>query len=386
LTYTTRTTCRACNGVSLHSVLDLGNQPLANGFRKPEQFGQPETRYPLHLMRCGDCELVQLSGVVDPKIMYGGHYPYRSGFSEGWALHCHDLAKEIGKGKRVLEIGCLDGVMLRHCRDNGCEVGGVDPSSPVVDLPIIREFFDRNFRIFNGYQADVIVAQNVFGHVDDARGFLEGVLANLAPNGTCIIECPHVVDLIDGVEWDTVYHEHLSYWGLRPLMRLAKTVGLDVTKVKYFQHIHGGSMRYYLQRATEVDVVGAHVYATWEDEEMGDRDWKRFLSTTYEQIGYWDAEFKALKTARVAAYGASAKLNTFLNALPERPPLTAVFDDNPAKIGLLTPGWGFQVQAPLRDRLETLDVLLVGAPNWIESIEAKARLSGFKGEVRSLWR
>jgi SAM-dependent methyltransferase len=385
LTYTTRTTCRACQGIDMHSVLDLGNQPLANGFRKPEQFGQPEARYPLQLMRCGDCELVQLSGVVDPKIMYGGHYPYRSGYSEGWALHCHDLAKEIGKGKRVLEIGCLDGVMLRHCRDNGCDVQGVDPSSPVTDVPIIREFWNGSFVFGQPFGFDVIVAQNVFGHVDDAKGFLEGVLANLAPDGTCIIECPWVVDLVDGVEWDTVYHEHLSYWGLRPLMRLAKTVGLDVTKVKYFQHIHGGSMRYYLQRTTESAGIDPHVYATWADEEMGDRDWKRFLSTTYEQIGYWDAEFKALKTARVAAYGASAKLSTFLNALPERPPLTAVFDENPAKIGLLTPGWGFQVQAPLRDRLETLDVLLVGAPNWIQGIEAKARAAGFKGEVRSLW-
>jgi SAM-dependent methyltransferase len=385
LTYTTRSTCRACQGIDLHSVLDLGNQPLANGFRKPEQFGQPETRYPLHLVRCGDCELVQLSGVVDPKIMYGGHYPYRSGFSEGWALHCHDLAKEIGKGKRVLEIGCLDGVMLRHCRDNGCLVWGVDPSSPVIDLPVYREFFGRDWVPGADLPThDVIVAQNVFGHVDDAKGFLEGVLANLAPNGTCIIECPWVVDLIDGVEWDTVYHEHLSYWGVRPLARLAKVVGLEVTKVKYFQHIHGGTMRYYLSPATWL-VPDPTVYATWADEEMGDRDWKRFLSTTYEQIGYWDAEFKALKTARVAAYGASAKLNTFLNALPERPPLTAVFDDNPTKIGLLTPGWGFQVLAPLRDRLETLDVLLVGAPNWIKDIEAKARTAGFKGDVRSLW-
>ena len=117
--YTIRKTCRACGSGPLLPVLDLGEQPLANGFRPVEQFGQPEATYPLSLWRCGYCELVQLNVVVDPKVMYGPSYPYRSGYSEGWALHCHGLAQEIGKGKRVLEIGCLDGVMLRHCRDNG---------------------------------------------------------------------------------------------------------------------------------------------------------------------------------------------------------------------------------------------------------------------------
>lgn len=388
MTYTTRTSCRVCGGGDLTTVLDLGSQPLANGFRTREQFGQHEDRYPLHLVRCGDCELVQLTVVVDPKVMYGPHYPYRSGYSEGWALHCHGLAKEIGKGKRVLEIGCLDGVMLRHCRDNGCDVVGCDPSSPVVDVPVVREFFSKNIGFHHtaiGLLFDVIVAQNVFGHVDDAKGFLEGVIQNLAPDGVCIIECPWVVDLIDGVKWDTVYHEHLSYWGVRPLVRLACMVGLEVTETRHFPDIHGGTMRYYLKHQGKIRRVYTQVMDTWMDEEMGDADWARFLAKTYDQIGYWDDQFQHIGAQRIAAYGASAKLNVFLNALPARPPLVGVYDDNPTKLGLLTPGTAFEVLAPTRDRLEATDVLLVGASNWIQDIETKARDKGFKGKVVSLW-
>lgn len=376
--WTQKATCRACGSGPLTRVLDLGDQPLANGFRTTGEFGTPEPKYPLTLMRCEGCELVQLSVVVDPKVMYGPHYPYRSGYSEGWALHCHDLAEEIGEGKRVLEIGCLDGVMLRHCRDNGCHVQGVDPSSPVVDLMIFREFWGRGA---NFGQFDYIIAQNVFGHVDDVHGFLDGVLRNLAPDGTCIIECPWIVDLIDGVRWDTVYHEHLSYWGVRPLMRLADSHRLSVNRVRYFPDIHGGTMRYYLSRALEVD---PEVYQTWQDEEMVEGDWRRFATRFQDHIGYWTQWFAAHATARVGIYGASAKLNTFLNALPFRPNVT-VFDDSPAKIGLLTPGRHYQVQAPTRDRLEQIDVLLVGAPNWKQGIEAKAQANGFRGDVKSLW-
>lgn len=373
--------CRACGAGDLASVLDLGHQPLANGFLKPEQFGQPEEKYPLHLLRCPICELVQLSVVVDPKVMYGPQYPYRSGYSEGWALHCHDLAKETGKGKTVLEVGCLDGVMLRHCRDNGCDVQGVDPSAPAgLDVPVLRDLFGRDTRVSR--KADYIVAQNVFGHVDDVHGFLEGVIQNLAPDGVCVIECPWVVDLIDGVKWDTVYHEHLSYWGVRSLMRLAVGHKLTINRVKYFPEIHGGTMRYYLSRSQEVETG---VYEAWQDEEMSGSDWLRFRCKTHEHLGYWHAWFLTHQGERIAAYGASAKLNVFLNALPTRPPLMCVLDDSPVKVGLLTPGRSFPVLAPLPDRLEQLDILLIGAPNWKAGIEAKARANGFRGEVVSLW-
>jgi SAM-dependent methyltransferase len=317
---------------------------------------------------------------VDPKIMYGPAYPFRSGISEGWAFHCHELAKEIGKGKRVLEIGCLDGVMLRHCRDNGCEVQGVDPSSPVVDLPIFHEFFGPHL----SWQVcfDYIIAQNVFGHVDDVHGFLEGVVRNLAPEGVCVIECPWIVDLVQNAAWDTVYHEHLSYWGVKPLMRLAKDVGLHVNEVKHFPTIHGGTLRYYLSRKPTMKMDVFNYFA--QEEEIDTEDWAELRSQFSMAIEAAEDLFR-VPGLRIAGYGASAKFNTFLNSLPNRPPLTGIFDETPSKAGLLTPGWGFPVRFPERVELEKVDVLLVGSPNWKVAIEKKARSHGFTGEVRSLW-
>jgi SAM-dependent methyltransferase len=383
-----RHTCRACGYGDLVDVLDLGSQPLANGFRRPDDVTL-ETRFPLKLVRCPACELVQLTVIVAPEIMYGSHYPYLSGQSNAWAAHCHALAKEIGSGKKILEIGCLDGVMLRHCRDKGCDVTGIDPSSPVVDLPIYREFFTRYFKL-PGETFDVIVAQNVFGHVDDAKGFLEGVASNLTPDGTAIIECPWVVDLVDGVRWDTVYHEHLSYWGLRPLYRLAVSLGLVVYKVRAFPEIHGGTMRYYLRHCLDrygpdCPRIDPSIDAIWADEEMDSTDWKRFRFRVSQQVDHWEKWFALADPGSVAAYGASAKLNVFLNALSTRPPLVAVFDDTPSKIGLLTPGWHIPIKAPSREAFEGLDTLLVGSPNWITELEHNARSWGFTGEVKSLW-
>lgn len=376
--------CRACEGPSLLSVLDLGEQPLANGFRKPGD-ESAEPRYPLHLVRCIDCELLQLTVVVDPKVMYGPHYPYRSGYSEGWDLHCHGLAKEIGKGKRVLEIGCLDGVLLRHCSANGCDALGVDPSSPVTTVPILREFWGPDI-VLPKPLYDVIVAQNVFGHVDDARGFLRAVRKYLDANGVCIIECPWVVAMIDGVEWDQVYHEHLSYWGLRPMMRAAQAERLVVKDIEYFAGLHGGTMRYYLAHPNKHKNV--RLYEKYRDEEMGDDDWKRFNDRACSQVREWEDNFMRWSTdcRQVAAYGASAKLNVFLNALDVPPGLRFIFDDSPVKQGLLTPGWHIPVVAPSRERMQDLDVLLIGAANWQPEIERKAKALGFKGEVRALWR
>ena len=382
MTFTKRTTCRGCDGPNLLSVLDLGEQPLANGFLKDPR--EQAARFPLHLVRCIDCELVQLSVVVDPTILYGRHYKYRSGYSEGWALHCHDLAKEIGKGKSVLEIGCLDGVMLRHCSANGCDVQGVDPSSPVIEVPILREFWREGIELPRQHY-DVIVAQNVFAHVDDAKGFLREVRRRLASDGVCIIECPWVVAMIDGVEWDQVYHEHLSYWGLRSVMRVAQAERLVVKDVRFFKDLHGGTMRYYLAHPNRQ--VNRALYEKWRDEEMGDDDWQRFHRVAGEQIKQWGRHFTGWEMGAevVAAYGASAKLNVFLNAMEYPPPVAYVFDDNPTKQGLLTPGWHIPVVAPTQERMENLDVLLIGAANWKSEIEAKAKALGFTGEIRALW-
>jgi SAM-dependent methyltransferase len=367
--------CRACDSTDLTSVLDLGKQPLANRFLTEEETDQPEPTYPLHLVRCLTCGLCQLDTVVDPDILYNHDYPYRSGYSDGWKMHCASLAAEVvGPGTKVLDIGCLDGVFLESCRWLGGEILGIDPSAPEPNDYSVPELFDATFHWRHKF--DVIVAQNVFGHVDDAKDFLEGVAENLAPNGQAIIEVPWVVPMICEGRWDTIYHEHVSYWGLHPLRVVANAAGLALTDSRLFPDIHGGTIRCYLHHGPTQPPIAGTLTAD---------DYQRFAIRAYGDMKRWDKYFQNIGGRSVAAYGASAKLNTFLNALPDRPPIVGVFDDNPTKWNLYTPGWHFPVLKPTAVTIRETEVLLVGASNWKAEIETKAQALGFTGEIVSLW-
>jgi SAM-dependent methyltransferase len=376
--------CRACDGTDLQSVLDLGNQPLANRFVTEEQCEWQEPDFPLHLVRCLTCGLAQLDTVVDPKILYGPSYPYRSGYSEGWKQHCDALAAEVAyPNAHVLDIGCLDGVMLRSMAAQCAKVWGCDPSATNDQPWIHRKPFGRDTRID---KFDVIVAQNVFGHVDDAKGFLEGVAENLAPHGVCIIEVPWVVPMVCEGRWDTIYHEHLSYWSLLALHRARAGTGLYLKNARHFPELHGGTMRVYLAREDDALVTGYVVDLLTRDANLSDDDWQRFAIRAYGDIKRWDTYLQNPQRRAIAAYGASAKLNTFLNALPNRPSIIGVFDDNPSKWNLYTPGWHLPVLKPTKMTMREVDVLLIGAGNWHDELEQKAEALGFAGEVVSLWR
>jgi SAM-dependent methyltransferase len=385
----TITECRACEGTDLQSVLNLGKQPLANRFLTDAQLDEPEPTYPLHLVRCLTCGLCQLDTVVDPEILYGPQYPYRSGYSEGWRKHCGGLAAEIAQmPKRLtLDIGCLDGTLLKKLFGQGIGAVGCDPSGvghPAVSLK--REFFGRDTRFAIG-KFDVIVAQNVFGHVDDAKGFLEGVAANLAPNGQAIIECPSAVDMVCAGRWDTIYHEHLSYWTSKSVAPLVRRAGLRVEKVAYFPEIHGGTVRYYLRHGSsgEFEIAEGAWGQVFEANKLSADDYGRFAIRAYGDMKRWDKYLQNPQRKSIAAYGASAKLSTFLNALPNRPSIVGVFDDNPTKWNLYTPGWHFPVLKPTAVTIRETEVLLVGASNWKAEIETKAQALGFTGEIVSLW-
>jgi SAM-dependent methyltransferase len=382
----TITECRACEGTDLQSVLNLGKQPLANRFLTDAQLDEPEPTYPLHLVRCLTCGLCQLDTVVDPDILYNHDYPYRSGYSDGWKMHCASLAAEVvGPGTKVLDIGCLDGVFLESCRWLGGEILGIDPSAPEPNDYSVPELFDATFHWRHKF--DVIVAQNVFGHVDDAKGFLEGVAANLAPNGQAIIECPSAVDMVCAGRWDTIYHEHLSYWTSKSVAPLVRRAGLRVEKVAYFPEIHGGTVRYYLRHGSsgEFEIAEGAWGQVFEANKLSADDYGRFAIRAYGDMKRWDKYLQNPQRKSIAAYGASAKLSTFLNALPNRPSIVGVFDDNPTKWNLYTPGWHFPVLKPTAVTIRETEVLLVGASNWKAEIETKAQALGFTGEIVSLW-
>ena len=391
----TVTACRACGSVSLDSVLDLGSQPLANQFLTEGQLYWPDgterswLKYPLHLVRCLTCGLAQLDHVVDPWTLYGPHYAYRSGYSSGWRDHCFALAAEIGPDKHVLDIGALDGILIEELLDRGCFAMGCDPSG--TDPLIRKELFGKDTR-FSEPKFDVIVAQNVFGHVGDAKGFLQGVAENLAPDGQAIIEVPWVVPMVCEGRWDTIYHEHLSYWGLEPLRRACTGTGLDVVDVRHFPDLHGGTVRFYLKRANFIeypimawDTTEAVREMVLQERRLTEQVWKAFAAKAGLQIRMWEQYFLNQQGKSMAGYGASAKGNTFLNALWVRPSLVGIFDDTPQKQGLYTPGWHFPVLTPTREAMEACDELVCLAPNWAPILAEKAKALGFTGTIVSLW-
>lgn len=391
------THCRVCQSERLETYLDLGVQPLANAFRASDD-PATEIRAPLVLARCLDCGLSQLRHVVDRDILYR-NYLYESGHSAGWREHCEALAGEIAQNRpraMVCDIACNDGTLLDTCQRNGLGTIGVDPAqnlSPTLS-PRLIGYWGTEFvsKYFAAPVFDVIVAQNVIGHVDDVGDFLRATKAALKPDGVAIIECPHVIPLLEATAFDTVYHEHLSYWSLESLWVAASYAGLQVIYVTPLPNMHGGSFRYYL---THEDVPPAPACEERLEQML---KWERrvLTETAYSDFGR-EVKYTLGRLARVLnesapviAYGASAKSTVLLNALAQQVPewcpctITTVFDETPGKVGLTTPGLGLPITAPPAD-MSGIPTLLITAPNWKDSILATATARGFTGTVITPW-
>ena len=247
--------CRVCDAPLGGKVyLDLGEQPLANAFVAPAEREQPEFTAPLQVALCTTCGLSQLTVVIEPQRLYS-RYLFTASTSAPWLAHCAKLVRDYtarwGAHKFVVEIGSNDGALLSVFKEHGHKVLGVEPAQNIterVSVPTLPLFWGADVAAqiaqANGH-ADLIVATNVLGHVDDARDFLTGVAALLKPSGVALIECPHISPLVMLRAFDTIYHEHLSYWSLGPLERLAEECGLFVFAAEP-QAVHGGTMRYWL--------------------------------------------------------------------------------------------------------------------------------------------
>ena len=380
--------CRACGSDRLERYLDLGVQAPANVLRAPRD-RTPEFRAPLSVSWCGGCGLSQLDQVVSPDVLYAD-YPFRAGLSRLWHAHCAELVAAVAApGRRVLvDIGSNDGALLEEAAAQGWTVLGVDPAPVDTLCPTITGLWSADLghrvALLHG-PADVITATNVFGHVDDAGDFLEGTRQLLAAQGVVVIECPHVFPLLEQTAFDTIYHEHLSYWSLRPLELLAESVGLKVVDVESFPDLHGGTMRYYLThgdpetevatRVTKLRILeadqfrqGITPYRDFAERVRDQLEMTRQLLTVARQEG-----------KRIWGYGANAKSAVLLQAAG----LTAatverIVDDTEAKQGLATPG----LHIPITDasELPCADLLILFSWNNAQELQAKARARGFRGQ------
>jgi SAM-dependent methyltransferase len=344
--------------------------PLANGLLSVEQLTGREEAYPLDLVICLCCTLVQITETVPPEKLFREYF-YLSSFSEALLRHAEETAmrlKDLGllnERSLVIEVASNDGYLLQYYKRAGIPVLGIEPARNIAHvaeskhgIPTICEFFDEHLAarlVAEGRRADVIHANNVLAHVADLNGFVRGLRLALKDDGILVVEVPYVKDMIDRCEFDTIYHEHLCYFSLTALDHLFRRHGLIIHDVKRLE-IHGGTLRIYAhaerltRRADDRSGVVSELLreeAFWGVADLG------FYSTFREKVTALGRTLvtllRELKTEgwRIAVYGASAKGSTLLNYLNlGQETLAYAVDRSTVKQGLYTPGTRLRIFPP----------------------------------------
>ena len=266
--------CRICNRALATTFADLGMSPLCESFLKADEINRMEPYYPLHALVCDACFLVQLQEYVKPEHIFT-EYAYFSSYSTSWVDHARRYCEMIkarlnlGANSRVYEIASNDGYLLQHFLPLGVPVVGIEPAANVAEvarrknIPTLVEFFGLALAktlAADGKKADLIIGNNVLAQVPDLNDFVGGMAHLLAPYGVITLEFPHLARLIDENQFDTIYHEHFSYFSLVTIDHLARRHGLKVFDVEQIS-THGGSLRVYLCRADAMHAVSPNVPA-----------------------------------------------------------------------------------------------------------------------------
>jgi len=359
--FISRTTCRFCEGSNLVQVLDFGYFPLAGGFLKEKEFPN-ETYYPFNLNLCEDCFLVQMSNVVPADVLFRENYFFFSSAIRTLVDHFTAFAGEIHtrflKDKArpsAFELGCNDGVLLKPLAGLGVRAVGIDPATNVVqsihasDYDVINDYFTerRAIDIRREYgQFDVFLSSYSFAHIDDMIDIMKGVKCLLKDEGVLVIEIYYLGTLIDELQYDMIYHEHMSYYSLLALKSFLQNYDMEIFDVKYIPGIRSGSVRFYARNIGQrTDVVSGAVgtMAEYEREREFNRvgtyaRYARRVAATRDQLlGVLDDVKNEGKT--IIGYGASGRGTIIMNYCGiDRRYLDYVVDDAPAKQGFYTPG------------------------------------------------
>jgi SAM-dependent methyltransferase len=376
---TTGPGCRFC-GAALHDFVDLGMSPLCESFLAADQLDAMEPFYPLKVMVCGNCFLAQVKEYVTPEHIFR-EYAYFSSYSQAWLDHARrytEMAVErfrLGRDSRVVELASNDGYLLQFFAAKGYQVLGIDPAENVAKAAEARgvrtltRFFNSDTArelAADGVFADLVIGNNVLAQVPDINGFLAGVPLILKPRGIATFEFPHLLQLITENQFDTIYHEHFSYFSLMTAERILAAQGLRVFDVEELW-THGGSLRLFVCRADNADQpisatvaallererrAGLHELATYAAFEERVRETKRRL------LGFLIGAKREGKS--VAGYGAPGKGNTLLNYCGIRSDfLDYTVDRNPYKHGKYLPGTHIPVLPPERIAETRPDYLLI---------------------------
>lgn len=384
--------CRHCGQPVSRSFADLGMTPLCQTQIPPERFNASEKYFPLQAYVCTNCWLVQLRDCISSGDVFTSDYPYFSSFSPSWLAHAKAYVdKMVGQLKLtpqslVMELASNDGYLLRHFEPHGVPVVGVEPSGSVakaamaLGIPTEVCFFGRQTaaELLGKYgRADLIAGNNVLAHVPDINDFVGGVTVALKPQGTVTFEFPHLLNLIQQNQFDTIYHEHFSYLSLHAVQAVFQTAGLEVYDVEKL-NTHGGSLRVFGQHAGATHARNARVDALLAEE----RDAGFLQVDTYTAFAQQAQATKRdilsfliearRQGKRVGGYGAPGKGNTLLNYCGIGTDLIEfTVDANPAKQNTFAPGSRIPIYAPDHIREAKPDYLFILPWNLKEEIMAQ---------------
>jgi 2-polyprenyl-3-methyl-5-hydroxy-6-metoxy-1,4-benzoquinol methylase len=352
--------CRCCGAVLSNCFVDLGSAPPSNAYLTQEQMAEPEVWYPLKVMVCDQCWLVQTVDFAGRNEFFDANYAYFSSFSSTWLDHakCYvDRMIErfsLNAESHVIEVAANDGYLLQFMKSYNIPCTGIEPTQSTAQaarekgIYIVEDFFGNrlaNELLTQAKQADLIIANNVLAHVPDINDFVSGFVVLLKPCGIATFEFPHLLNLVEKNQFDTIYHEHFSYLSLTVVNRIFKANGLSIFDVEELP-THGGSLRVFAQRSD----TGKHASVPRVEQLLEKESRAGMCSMVY----YTDFQSRIEKAKddlliflleakcqgkRIAAYGAAAKGNTILNFAGVRPDLISfVVDKNPSKQGKCMPG------------------------------------------------
>jgi SAM-dependent methyltransferase len=373
--------CRSCTAPLTQTFADLGMSPISNAFLKPEMLRNSEKFYPLHAYVCDRCLLVQLEEVEAPDTIFNDEYAYFSSYSQSWLEHSQrytDLMQskfQLNASSQVIEIASNDGYLLQYFQAKNIPVLGIEPSGNVAavaeakGIKSLVQFFSvatAQQLVDQGVQADLLLGNNVLAHVPDLNDFVAGMKIILKPGGVITMEFPHLLNLIEKNQFDTIYHEHFSYFSLLAVEKVFARHGLTLFDVEELP-THGGSLRIYGKHQENVDLPIAHTIAALRIKE---------ITAGLDKIDTYTSYSAAVQTTKrkmlsflisakdrgqtVAGYGAPAKGNTLLNYCGIKTDLLAyTVDLSPHKQGMFLPGTHIPVYAPEKIAITKPDYLLI---------------------------
>ncbi len=388
--------CRLCGSKDLYKFLDLGNHPSSDAFLAKDEIEKEEPRFPLDVFLCRDCGQAQLGSVVPPDYLYCKNYPYESSTTKTGREHFFGMAKTIckrfglGKNDLAIDMGSNVGILLGGFRARGVRVLGVDPARIMAEIASINgietitDLFSSSLAkviLKKHGKASVITGTNVFAHVKDVDDLVTGVKNLLTDKGAMVIEAPHFLELVKNTEYDTVYHEHLSYLSIKPLVRFFGKHGMELFDVEKAK-IHGGSIRFYVCKAGAYPASPAVAAAIKEEEAAGihsEERLRRFGASVEEQKKLLLKMLQDIKSRgqKVVGVSAPAKGNTLLNYCGITTELLDYITEKAQmKVGLFTPGTHIPIYEDGKLLQDQPDYALILAWNFADEI--MANLSEFK--------